>query len=324
MSPLKYIDMSLPLKIGILSFKSSRKKDKDSVAIKNAAIAMGHTARIFRNANFQFSFDPNKPNLFYKNQKFSPPDVMIVRASVLENVDLEVSSVKQFQLMGVPVVNHYLPIVRAKNKVRTMQILKHEGIPIPRTIVVHNLEYLDEAVNQIGSFPLILKTPNGSLGLGVSIIESRRSLRSMTDLISGSLKEKLIIIQEYVKEAKGKDIRVFVVGGKIIAAMERQAKRGEFRANFHQGGSVALADLSEEEQKMSLAATKAIGLHVAGVDIIRTTEGPKILEVNSNPGLEGITQATGVNVAYHIAKFAEKLVKQKKWLIQKDDAMVAA
>lgn len=316
--------MGLPLKIGILSFKSKGKKDKDAITIKNAALSLGHSARIFRHINFQFSFDPDHPNLFYKDMKFSPPDVMIIRASVIENVDLEVSIVKQLQLMGVPVVNHYLPIVRAKNKVRTMQIMRHEGIPIPRTVAIRNVEYLDKAAAKLGSFPLILKTPNGSLGLGVSIIESRRSMRSMVDLISGNMKEGLIIIQEYVKEAKGKDIRVFVVGGKIIAAMERQAKRGEFRANFHQGGSVALADLSEEEQNLALRATKAIGLHVAGVDIIRTTEGPKILELNSNPGLEGITQATGVNVAYHIVKFAEKLVKQKKWLIQKEDITVAA
>lgn len=324
MSALIRLNMSLPIKIGILSFKSSKRKDKDAIAIKNAALAMGHSARIFRNANFQFSFDPHQPNLSYKNKKFSPPDVMIVRASVLENVDLEVSTVKQLQLMGVPVVNHYLPIVRAKNKVRTMQIMQHEGIPIPRTVVIHNVEYLDEAVRTLGSFPLILKTPHGSLGLGVSIIESRRSMRSTIDLISGNSKEGLIIIQEYVREAKGKDIRAFVVGGKIVAAMERQAKKGEFRANFSQGGSVGLVNLSVAEQKMALSATKAIGLHVAGVDIIRTTDGPKILEVNSNPGLEGITQATGINVAYHIAKFAEKLVKQKKWLIQKEDSMVAA
>lgn len=316
--------MALPLKIGILSFKPVGKKDVDAIAIKNAALGMGHSARIYRNANFQFSFDPVRPNLFYKNQRFNPPDAMIIRASVLDNVDLEVSTVKQLQLMAVPVVNHYLPIVRAKNKVRTMQILKHEEIPIPRTMVIHNLEYIDEAVDKLGSFPLILKTPHGSLGKGVSIIESKRSLRSMVDLLSTSIKDHLIIIQEYVKEAKGKDIRVFVVGGKIVATMERQAKRGEFRANFHQGGSVAIADLGVEEQEMALKATKAIGLHVAGVDIIRTAEGPKILEVNSNPGLEGITQATGVNVAYHIVKFAEKLLKQKKWLIQKEDVTITA
>lgn len=316
--------MGLPLKIGILSFKTPGKKDVDAIAIKNAALDMGHNARIFRNVNFQFSFAPGQPNLFYKNAKFVPPDAMIIRASVLENVDFAVSTVKQLQLMGVPVVNHYLPIVRAKNKVRTMQILQHEGIPMPRTVAVHNIEYIDEAINRLGSFPIILKVPHGSLGVGVSIVESRRSLHSVLDMMANGMKNELIIIQEYVKEAKGKDIRVFVVGGRIIAAMERSAKRGEFRANFHQGGSVALADLSEEEQSLALRSAKAIGLQVAGIDIIRTSEGPKVLEVNSNPGLKGITQATGVNVAYHIVKFAEKLIKQRHWLIQKDDVTMAA
>lgn len=316
--------MGLSLKIGILSFKPQEKRDPDAVAIKNAAVRLGHCGRIFRNYNFQFSFDPSKPNLFYKNSVFLAPDIMIIRASVLENVDVEISTVKQLQLMGVPVVNHYLPIVRAKNKVRTLQILQHEGIPIPKTAVVHNVEYIDEAAKRVGKFPLILKIPNGSLGVGVSIIESARSMRSMIDLISANFEGNLIIVQEYVKEAKGKDIRVFIVGGKIIAAMERRAKRGEFRANFRQGGSVAVTDLTEEERFIALKSAKAIGLHVAGVDIIRTADGPKILEVNSNPGLEGITQATGINVAEHIVKFAEKLVKQKKWLIQKDDVTVAA
>ena len=317
--------MILPLKIGILSFRSIEKKreNEDVIKLRDAALELGHSVRIFRNSNFQFSFDPDQPNLFYKNKKFSLPDVMIIRPSVLENVDMEISTVKQLQLMGVPVVNHYLPIVRAKNKVRTLQILQHEGIPIPRTVVVHNLEYIDKAVEKLGSFPLIMKAPQGSLGVGVSIIESMRSLRSVVELIAG-LKNNLIIIQEYVKEARGKDIRVFIVGGKIIAAMERQAKRGEFRSNFYQGGSVSIASLSDEEKKIALKATKVIGLHVAGVDIIRTSEGPKILEVNANPGLKGITQATNQNIAADIVRFAEKLVIDKKWHIKKGSVIVAA
>lgn len=314
--------MPIPLKIGILSFTSlDKRQNSDVIAIKNTALALGHSVRIYRNANFQFSFDPQQPNLFYKSMQFTPPDVMIIRASVLDNVDLEVSTVKQLQLMKVPVVNRYLPIIRAKNKVRTQQILQHEGIPLPKTVVIHDVEYLDKAIQKVGKFPLILKSPHGSLGLGVSIIESRRSMRSMIDLIGSGLKNSLIIIQEYVKEAKGKDIRVFIVGGKIIAAMERRAKKGEFRSNFSRGGSVALADLSDEEKWLALKATRAIGLHVAGVDIIRTAQGSKILEVNANPGLKGITEATGINVAEYIVKFAEKLVKQRRWLIQKDDGM---
>lgn len=309
------------MKIGILSFTSLDKRENaDVLMLKKTALAMNHMPRVFRNANFQISFDPNQPNLFYKGRRFVPPDVMVIRASVLENVDMEVSTVKQLQLMGVPVVNHYLPIVRAKNKVRTQQILQHEGIPVPRTIVIHNVEYLDNVIKKF-RFPVILKCPQGSLGLGVSIIESQRSLRSMIDLIATNLKNNMIIIQEYVKEARGKDIRVFIVGNKIVAAMERKAKRGEFRSNFSRGGSVSITDLTEQEKWLALRATKAIGLHVAGIDIIRTAEGPKILEVNANPGLKGITEATNINIAEYIIKFAAKLVRQKKWLIQKEDIL---
>lgn len=317
--------MALPLKIGILSFRSlAAREASDVLQLRRAAAALGHNARIFRNANFQFTFDSVQPSLFYKNQRFSPPDVMIIRPSVLDNVDLEVSTVRQLQLMGIPVVNHYLPIVRAKNKVRSLQILQHAGIPIPRTAVIHNVEYLDKAVEKLGSFPLILKAPQGSLGVGVSIIESLRSMRSMIDLISASLKNSLIIIQEYVKEAKGKDIRVFIIGGKIIAAMERKAKRGEFRSNFERGGSVSLADLSEEERTVALNASNAIGLDVAGIDIIRTVEGPKVLEVNANPGLEGITKATGINVAEQIVKFAAKVVQRKNFLVEKAEPIAVS
>lgn len=318
-------NMPLRLKIGILSFTPLDKKEAvGNLMLKKAAVGLGHSARIFRDAHFQFILDDVAPRCLYQGQNFSPPDIMIVRASVLQNVDLAISTVKHLQLMKIPVVNYYLPIVRAKNKVRTMQILSHEGIPIPKTVMITSLDYLDTAVAQIGSFPLIVKIPNGSEGIGVSIIESNRSLRSMVELMSANFRNTTIIIQEYVKEAKGKDIRVFVVGDEIVAAMERKAKRGEFRANFERGGSVSLTDLSETEKEIALAAAKAIGLHVAGVDIIRTATGPKILEVNSNPGLEGITQATGVNVAEHMVRFAEKLLQQRRTVPHKEDILTVA
>lgn len=316
----------LPLKIGILVFTALDKNvDESSLMLKNTALSRGHKARFYRNANFQFTFDCAQPRLFYKNANFNPPDVMIIRPGIQKNVDLEVSSVKQLQLMDIPVVNHYLPIVRAKNKVRTMQILNHHGIPLPRTEIVHNLENIDAAVARIGRFPVIMKVPEGARGMGVSIVESNRSLKSMLDLLVAGSKNSFIIIQEYVKEAKGKDIRVFIVDGKIVAAMERRAKRGDFRSNLYQGGtSVAFMDLTEEEKAMAIHATKVIGLDVAGVDVIRTSEGPKILEVNSNPGLEGITEATGINVAEEIVKFAEKSARQRKWLINKEESLIVA
>lgn len=319
--------MGLSLKIGILSFTAVRKRaTREDLMLKHAALARGHRVRIFLTKHFQFNFDTQSLGLLYRNSMFSPPDVMVVRPSILSDIDLQLSIVKQLQLMNIPVVNHYLPIARAKNKIRTVQILSHQKIPIPRTVVVHNIEYIDSIIDQLGNFPLIIKLAQGSFGNGVSIIESRRSLRSMIDLIIASdfAKNNHFLIQEYVREAKGKDIRVFVVGGKIIAAMERRAKRGEFRANFHHGGSVALTDLSDEERTLSLKATEVIGLDVAGVDIIRTAEGPKVLEVNSNPGLEGITTATGIHVADHIIQYAEKVVKRKKWLLEKETVVMAA
>lgn len=319
--------MALPLKIGILSFTAVRKRaTREDLMLKHAAQARGHKVRIFLTKHFQFTFDTASLGLLYRNTVFSPPDVMVVRPSILSDIDLQLSIVKQLQLMNVPVVNHYLPIARAKNKIRTVQILSHQKIPIPRTVVVHNIEYIDSVIDQLGNFPLIIKLAQGSFGNGVSIIESRRSLKSMIDLIIASdfAKNNHFLIQEYVREAKGKDIRVFVVGGKIVAAMERRAKRGEFRANFHHGGSVAITDLTEEERDLALHATRVIGLDVSGVDIIRTVEGPKVLEVNSNPGLEGITMATGINVADHIIQYAEKVVKRKKWLIEKETVVMAA
>jgi len=317
--------MALPLKIGILSFTAVRHRANfEDLMIKHAAKELGHSVRVYLTKHFQFTFDMSKLSLTYKNTAFVPPDVMIVRPSIISDIDIQLSIVKQLQLMGVPVVNHYLPIVRAKNKIRTMQILSHEGIPIPKTVVVNNIEYLDAAIEQLGSFPLIMKLALGSFGSGVSILESRRSLRSMLDLVvaSSAQRNNHILIQEYVKEAKGKDIRVFIVGGKIVAAMERKAKRGEFRSNFHQGGSVSLADLTEEEQRISLKAVEVIGLQVAGVDLIRTASGPKILEVNSNPGLEGITSATNINVSAEIVHFAEEVVRRKR-LRRKEKISVA-
>lgn len=319
--------MALPLKIGILSFVAPEKNKKkliSTVFLQKTAQYRKHTVRIFHNDNFQFFFDSIRPQLLYNNLSFTPPDVMIIRPGTIRNAELELSTVRQLELLKIPVVNHYLPIVRAKNKVRTLQILSHHNIPLPKTVVLHKFDHLDLAIEQIGGFPIIMKTAHGSFGIGVSIIESSRSLRSMVDLLAPKFENAVIIMQEYVKEAKGKDIRAFVVDGKIIAAMERKAKRGEFRSNFHRGGSIALADLSQEEKTIALKAVKLVGLDVAGVDIIRTTEGPKILEVNSNPGLEGITEVTGTNVAEYIIRFAEKVVKQKRWLRKKKSLVIAA
>lgn len=298
--------------IGILFYVNS--DAIGNLLLKKAALARGHKVRLYSAHDFQYTFERSALNLLYRNRRFDPPDIMIVRPDVLADIDLNMSIVKQLQLIGVPVINNSLPIARAKNKIRTLQILAHAGIPVPKTVVVGDVRHLDEAVDQLERFPLIVKLAYGAIGNGVSILESRRSLRSFFDFVVASTKDSnpYILIQEYIKEAKGKDIRVFVVGGKIVAAMERKARRGEFRANFSLGGSVALADLTREEYAISIQSAELLGLDVAGVDIIRTAMGPKILEVNSNPGLKGITQATGIDVAGHIIRLAEKRIKAPK------------
>ncbi|MFH0857307.1 MAG: RimK family alpha-L-glutamate ligase, partial [Candidatus Magasanikbacteria bacterium] len=214
-------------------------------------------------------------------------------------------------------VNSHLPVLRAKNKLRTLQILNKHRLPIPKTYLLRSQHYIDDVIKEVGKFPVILKTIYGSHGSGVSIVESKRGLRSIVDLLTSEYGSLPIVIQEYVREAKGKDIRVFIVGKRIVGAMERvAAKRGEFRSNFKLGGRVRVAELSEEEKKCAFASVRACGLDFAGVDILRTNSGPKILEVNANPGLEGITLATGRDIAGELIKYT---VKQSTKKIKKEN-----
>lgn len=288
--------------IGVLSFYDPSKRDVEALMIKKAAVALGHKAKVFRHTHAQLIFDKENPRVLYRGKKFPSYDLVIPRASKTSNNDLEAAIVKQIQLMGVPVFNQYSSIVRAKNKLRTMQILDHVGLPIPRTVIVRRMEYLNEAIEKVGGLPVIVKTPYGSLGNGVAIVETKRSLASALDIIWGA--SNIILIQEYVKESKGKDIRAFVVNGKVVAAMERKAHKGDFRSNIGQGGSGSPIKLTEAEKELAVRATQALRLQYAGVDLIKSNSHTMIMEVNCNPGLKGITEATGQNVAGEIVKGA--------------------
>ncbi len=307
--------MQKPLKIGILTFHPSRPRlGLDDQMIALAGRKRGHKIKTYFTKHFQFTFHNNELGLMYKSKKFNPPDIFITRPNILNDVDMHLAIVKHLQLMGIRLFNKSLSISRAKNKLRTFQILMHHKLPVPDTIVVNSVQYIDEAITSLGRFPLIMKLSQGSFGNGVSILESKRSMRSMLDLVIASSQSHSphILIQEYVREAKGTDMRIFVVGGKIVAAMERKASRGEFRANFQKGGSVSIVDLTETEKEISIRSAEALGLDVAGVDIIRTQTGPKILEVNSNPGIQGITMASGVDVAAAIIELAENKCKNER------------
>jgi len=272
----------------------------------------GHKVTIFRHQRCQMAFDGHgKLELRYGNRKFPELDLAIPRASVLTNTQLKIAVVEHLQLMGIPMLNEYNHILRAKSKLQTLQILSHYNVPVVKTIVINSAQYLKNAVKYIGQFPLIMKTIYGSYGEGVAIVESERSVKSTYGLLADSLGSKnAILLQEYIAESNGKDIRIFVVGGKVLASMERVAEEGDFRSNVGQGGNGLPYTPTEEEIHLAIKATKAIGLEVAGVDIIQTKHGPAVMEVNANPGFEELEEVTGVNVAEGIIEYSERYAQE--------------
>jgi len=283
--------------------------------LRKSAEKLGHETEIVYADECQLRFF-KKPEILINNQKPNI-DILLVKASFLgDDSGEQVSLIKQFELAGITVVNKHYAVRSSKDKVKNIQVLQKNNIPTPRTIVVRSAQMLEDVVKEIGKYPLILKTSSGSLGVGVMIIESKRAMQSIVEMLHGQ-RHISLVIQEYIKESSGKDIRAFVVGNKVIAAMERVArKRGEFRSNFSLGGKIQEIELTAEENKLALNAANACKLEMAGVDIIRTNSGPKILEVNSNPGIEGITEATDKDISGAIIKYCVK--KYKKIELQKN------
>ncbi|MBU0981346.1 RimK family alpha-L-glutamate ligase [Patescibacteria group bacterium] len=296
------------MKIGILSYKPFKKQaTEEERKLKHAAEALSHKAQIFRAERCQLVYDGRGERVFYNQKRFPQIDVLIPRASIINNVDIRLSLVKQFQLMGIPVVNDYMAIARAKNKLRTMQILHSMGIPTPRTVVIDNFAGLDMAIDKVGGAPVILKDPFGTYGNGVVIAESKRGARSMLDAMwKGNVRS--IMVQEYIGESEGRDTRVFVVGGEVVASMERCAQAEEFRSNVELGGEARAVTVSDKYAQIAIASANALNLDVAGVDIIETKNGPAVLEVNGNPGFKTLEKVTEIDVATSIIKLAERIV----------------
>lgn len=278
--------------------------------LEEAAIKRGHTLTVISTEDCTFGFG-KKPFVLVNNKKPKMKILLTQPSFLTKNVEVHASLIRQFELSGIRCINSYHSIIKAKNKIRMSQKLSKYGIPMPKTYIVHSSTHLSEVMDKIGSFPVILKSVVGSLGIGVAIVESKQGLKSVVEMMLADEHSTPLIIQGYVRESRGKDIRVFVVGGKIIAAMERIArKRDEFRSNFSLGGKVKVASLSVREKRLALKAAEALDLEIAGVDIIRSNEGPKILEVNSNPGMKGITQATGIDVAGAVIEYVVKKMKR--------------
>lgn len=296
------------MKIGILSYRPlSVKAANEEIELKKTAKMLGHTSRIFRASRFQMIYDKSSPWLYYSGKPFPRYDVIITRPSILNNVDLHISLIEQMEMLGILLFNRYESILRAKNKVKTMQILDHYGIPIPKTVVVRRLSDLPQAVKFIDGFPIIVKQPVGSFGAGVAIVESMRALKSFI-----LWDQPMYVLQQYVKNSKGKDIRIFVVNGKVVGTMMREAKKGEFRSNIELGAVGKPVEISEEEAAIAVRSVQALDLNYGGVDIMRGKDGPVVLEVNSNPGFKELEKATGINIAAAIVEYAIEFANRHK------------
>ncbi len=243
----------------------------------------------------------------YEGESLDKFDAIIPR--IMPNLTGYASAiVRQFEMMGVYTAARSIAIVRSRDKFRSIQILTKERIAIPKTIFSRDTDEVDDLIEQIG-VPMIIKTARGSQGKGVVLAETKKAAKSVIQAVYVS--DVSILLQEYIEESEGNDIRAFVVGNEIVASMHRQNLDDEFRANIHQGGEGKPIKLTDEENRLALKAAKTMGLQICGVDMIRSNRGPLVLEVNSSPGLEGIEHVTKCDVAGKIIKYVELNAQQR-------------
>lgn len=288
------------MKIAILSRKHNLYSTKRLV---EAALSAGHHADVIDTMRCYMNITSSRPTIHYKGNELENYDAIIPRVGASVTF-YGAAVVRQFEMMGVFCVNDSIAVTRARDKLRSLQLLSKKGIGLPITGFAHSLDEINDLIKMVGGPPLIIKFLEGTQGIGVILVETAKAARSVLEAFLG-LKVN-IMVQEYIKEAGGADIRCFVVGEKVVAAMKRQSKSPEeFRSNLHRGGIATSIEITEEERNMAIRATRIIGLNVAGIDIVRSHRGPLIIEVNATPGLEGIEKTTGVDVAREIINFIE-------------------
>lgn len=269
----------------------------------------GHEAMVVDHSLCDLIIEQEGPSIIYKGQRLEGVDAIIPRIGASVTF-YGTAVVRQFELMGSFSAVTSQAIVRSRDKLRSLQILSKNGLGMPKTAFTNFSKGGEkQLIEQVSGAPVIIKLLEGTQGLGVVLAETKKAAQSVVEAFHG-LKAR-IIVQEFIKEAKGADIRAFVVNGKVVGAMKRQGAEGEFRSNLHRGGVASVIKLSRAEKQAALNAAKALGLDVAGVDMLQSARGPLILEVNSSPGLEGIEGATGVNVAAEIIKFVVESVVKK-------------
>jgi len=271
-----------------------------------AARARGHEVRVVDTLHCYMNVSPVDPSVHYKGEILEEYDAVIPRIGA--SITFYGTAVlRQFEMLGVYPLNESVAITRARDKLRSLQLLSRKGVGLPVTGFAHSPDDIQDVIRSVGGAPLVIKLLEGTQGIGVVLAETQKAAESVIEAFMGLSAN--IMVQEFIKEAGGSDIRCFVVGEKVVAAMKRTAKEGEFRSNLHRGGRAEIIKLTPEERSTAVRAANILGLNVAGVDILRSNHGPVVMEVNSSPGLEGIESATGKDVARLIIEFIEKNAK---------------
>ncbi|MBS1944166.1 MAG: 30S ribosomal protein S6--L-glutamate ligase [Bacteroidetes bacterium] len=274
--------------------------------IVEAGRARGHEVSVVDHVKCDLVIARKDPHVLFRGHRLEDVDAIIPRIGASVTF-YGAAVVRQFEAMKVFTTVESQSLVRSRDKLRSLQILSKAGVDMPRTLFTNYSKDVAMAVEHVGGAPCIIKLLEGTQGLGVVLAESKKAAVAVVEAFN-TLKAR-VIVQEFIKEAKGEDIRAFVVDGAIVGAMRRRGRDGEFRSNLHRGGLAELIDLTPEEEEMAVHAARALGLRVAGVDMIQSARGPLVLEVNASPGLEGIERATGKDIAAEIISYVERSLK---------------
>ena len=277
--------------------------------LKEAAEVRGHELDIIDTLRCYMNIASRRPEIYYNGEKLDGYDAVIPRIGASITF-YGLAVLRQFEMMGVFPLNESVAIGRSRDKLRSMQLLARDGIGLPVTTFAHDPKMTEEVLRLAGGAPIVIKLLEGTQGIGVVLADTDRSAKSVVEAFRGAGVN--ILLQEFIKEAGGTDIRAIVVGGKVVAAMKRTGAEGEFRSNLHRGGSAQLVKLSAEERATAVRAAKSLGLNACGVDLLRANHGPVIMEVNSSPGLEGVEKATGLDIAGMMIEYLEKNARKGK------------
>ena len=270
-----------------------------------AAKKRNHSVEVIDPLKCDLIIEKKKPSIFYRGRVIADTDAVIPRIGASVTF-YGTAVVRQFEMMGVFTTTESQALVRSRDKLRSLQVLSRARLGLPKTVFTNYSKDVGEVIDHVGGAPLIIKLLEGTQGLGVVLAETKNAAESVIEAFNGL--QARVIVQEFIKEAGGADIRALIVDGHVVGAMKRQGKEGEFRSNLHRGGSASVIELTDDEENAAIKAAKAMGLGVAGVDMLQSSRGPLILEVNSSPGLEGIEAATGKDIAKSIIRYIERNV----------------